>query len=424
MAVTAVVGAQWGDEGKGRVVDLLAQQADVVARFQGGSNAGHTVINDYGKFALHLVPSGIFNPGAWCLLAPGVAVHPGDLLAEMDTLTAAGVRLDQLRISERAHVVMPYHQLLDGLDEARRSQDGSAIGTTKKGIGPCYTDKVSRVGLQVGDLLDRDWLAGFIARAVAEKNLVITRIYESDPLDAEEVFETVWAQGQRLAPHIGDTCEIIEAALAADQAILLEGQLGAMRDLDWGIYPYVTSSSPTAGGAAAGAGIPPAYITRVVGVAKAYSSAVGAGPFPTELHGAEAEQLREIGGEYGATTGRPRRCGWFDALSVRHSARLSGFTEIALTKLDVLDSYAEIPICVGYELDGVRLDRMPMTRLIDRVTPIYETLPGWQSPTVDCRTWADLPATAQAYVLRLEELCGVHISQVSVGPERASMVER
>ncbi|MBI5833163.1 MAG: adenylosuccinate synthase [Armatimonadetes bacterium] len=424
MSVKAVVGAQWGDEGKGRVVDLLAQEADVIVRFQGGSNAGHTVINEHGKFALHLIPSGIFNPGAWNLLGAGTAVNPGELLAEMDHLAEAGVKLDRLIISERAHVVMPYHQVLDGLDEAKRSKGGSAIGTTKKGIGPCYTDKAGRIGLQVGDLLDRDWLAKRVVELVAAKNELITRIYEAEPMDAEQVLETVWAQAQRLRPHIGDTLEVLDTAVAADQHILLEGQLGALRDLDWGTYPYVTSSSPTAGGAAAGAGLPPYLITSVVGVAKAYTTAVGAGPFPTELEDEVGQRLREVGGEYGATTGRPRRCGWFDAVAVRHAARLSGFTELALTKLDVLDDFGEIGICTGYLLDGEPISRVPLTRQLERVTPVYETMPGWQRPTVDCRVFADLPAAAQRYVERLEEICAVPIRQISVGAERAAMVER
>ncbi len=424
MSVKAVVGAQWGDEGKGRVVDLLAQDADVVVRFQGGSNAGHTVINEHGKFALHLIPSGIFNPDAWNLLGAGTAVNPGELLAEMEHVAAAGIKLDRLLISERAHVVMPYHQVLDGLDEAKRSKGGAAIGTTKKGIGPCYTDKAGRIGLQVGDLLDRDWLAQRVRDLVASKNELITKIYDAEPMDAEQVFETVSAQAERLRPHIGDTMEVLEQAVADGRHILLEGQLGALRDLDWGTYPYVTSSSPTAGGAGAGAGLPPYLITSVVGVGKAYTTAVGAGPFPTELHDEVGLRLREVGGEYGATTGRPRRCGWFDAVAVRHAARLSGFTELALTKLDVLDDFEQISICTGYLLDGEPISRVPLTRQLERVTPVYETMPGWQAPTTECRVFADLPAAAQRYVERLEQVCAVPIRQISVGAEREAMVVR
>ena len=424
MSVMAVVGAQWGDEGKGRVVDLLAQDADVVVRFQGGSNAGHTVVNEHGTFALHLIPSGVFNPRAWNLLGAGTVVHPGELLAEMAHLAQAGIDLARLMISERAQVVMPYHQVLDGLDEARRSRSGAQIGTTKKGIGPCYTDKAARIGLQVGDLLDRAYLRARVSALVALKNEVITKVYDAPPLDADEVFATLDAQGQQLAPHIGDTLDVLHGALARGASILLEGQLGALRDLDWGTYPYVTSSSPTAGGAAAGAGIPPQAIERVVGVAKAYTTAVGAGPFPSELSGAIADRLRAVGGEYGATTGRPRRCGWFDAVAVRHAARLNGFTSLALTKLDVLDGFEQIEICLGYRLDGHDLDRIPLTRQLERVEPVYETMPGWQASTEECRAFEDLPVNAQRYVERLEALCRVPIGMVSVGAERSEMVVR
>jgi len=424
MAVKAVVGAQWGDEGKGRVVDLLALEAELVIRFQGGNNAGHTVVNEHGKFALHLVPSGIFNTHATNIIGTGCAVHPGALLEEMQTVCDGGASCDRLVISERAQVVMPYHLLLDGLDEAKRSREGSAIGTTKKGIGPCYTDKAARVGLQMGDLLDRDYLHERVEHLVGLKNTIITGVYEGDPMDAEDVFEELWGQGQQLRDLIQDTLPIVQQALRVDASILLEGQLGALRDLDWGTYPYVTSSSPTAGGAAVGAGIPPMAIQQVIGVAKAYTTAVGAGPFPAELSDDTAEQLRAIGHEYGATTGRPRRCGWFDALAVRHAAMLNGFTAIALTKLDVLDTFDEIGVCVGYELDGERIDRVPTTRQLERCRPILETMQGWQAPTSAARTFEDLPAAAQRYVERLEALVGVPIDHVSVGAERSEIVHR
>ena len=424
MAVTAVVGAQWGDEGKGRVVDLLALQAEMVIRFQGGNNAGHTVVNEHGKFALHLVPSGIFNPQAWNIIGTGCAVHPGALLQEMATVCEGGASCERLVISERAQVVMPYHLVLDGLDEARRSRDGSAIGTTKKGIGPCYTDKAARVGLQIGDLLDRDYLSERVEQLVELKNHLIQGVYDGQPLDAEEVFETLWQQGVQLSDHIRDTLPLVHGGLRNDAAILLEGQLGALRDLDWGTYPYVTSSSPTAGGASVGAGIPPMAIRNVIGVAKAYTTAVGAGPFPAELFDDTAEQLRAIGNEYGATTGRPRRCGWFDALAVRHAAMLNGFTAIALTKLDVLDTFESIGICVGYDLDGERVDRVPTTRQLERCKPILETMPGWRAQTSSARKYDDLPAAAQRYVERLEELVNVRIAHVSVGAERSEIVHR
>jgi len=424
MAVKAVVGAQWGDEGKGRVVDLLALEADLVIRFQGGNNAGHTVVNEHGKFALHLVPSGIFNPKAMNIIGTGCAVHPGALLEEMETVCQGGASCDRLVISERAQVVMPYHLVLDGLDEAKRSRDGSAIGTTKKGIGPCYTDKAARVGLQIGDLLDRDYLHARVSQLVGLKNHLIVGLYDGEALDAEQVFEELWGQGQRLSGHLRDTLPIVQQALRDDAAILLEGQLGALRDLDWGTYPYVTSSSPTAGGASVGAGIPPMAIREVIGVAKAYTTAVGAGPFPAELFDTIGEQLRALGNEYGATTGRPRRCGWFDALAVRHAAMLNGFTAIALTKLDVLDTFESISVCVGYELDGERLDRVPMTRQLERCRPVLETMPGWLTPTSAARAFEDLPPAAQRYVERLEALVGVPIAHVSVGAERSEIVHR
>lgn len=424
MPVTAVVGAQWGDEGKGRVVDLMAQEADVVVRFQGGNNAGHTVVNEHGKFALHLIPSGIFNPHAYNILGAGTVVHPGDLLEEMARVRDGGASFEHFVISERAQVVMPYHPLLDELDERHRDTGGAAIGTTRKGIGPCYTDKAARCGLQMDDLLDRDYLADRVHQLVPMKNAIIEKVYDGAPLDPEAVLETLWTQGQALQPHIRDTQPILEAALAQDDRVLLEGQLGALRDIDWGTYPFVTSSSPTAGGAAGGAGIPPHRIQHVIGVAKAYTTAVGAGPFPTELHGEQAERLRELGGEYGATTGRPRRCGWFDAVAVRHAAGLNGFTALALTKLDVLDGVDEIRIGVGYRLDGEALDRVPTTRRMARVEPVYETMPGWSEPTGEARQFEDLPEAAQRYVERLEALCGVAITMVSVGAERNEIIHR
>jgi len=416
MSVTAVVGAQWGDEGKGRIVDLLAREADLVIRFQGGNNAGHTVVNDLGKFALHLIPSGIFNPRTQCIIGTGVVVNPGQLREEMAELEKVGVSMEKLVISERAQVVMPYHLLLDGLDERRRG--AGKVGTTLKGIGPTYADKAARVGLQMGDLLDEDYLRRRIVQTVAWKNQLLTKVFDHDPLDANEIFEEVWQHGQALAPYIRDTLPLLEEALAKKKRILLEGQLGALRDLDWGTYPYVTSSNPTAGGAATGAGLPPATITNVIGVAKAYTTAVGEGPFPAELKDDVCQYLREEGGEYGATTGRPRRCGWFDAVAVRHSARLSGFTGLALTKIDVLDKLDRIKICVGYRYGDQVLDRVPLTRILEQVEPIYEEVDGWQTPTTEARTYEDLPPAARAYVARLEELVGVPIKLISVGPER------
>ncbi|NOZ28393.1 MAG: adenylosuccinate synthase [Chloroflexi bacterium] len=419
MTVTAVVGAQWGDEGKGRVVDYLAQRADVVIRFQGGDNAGHTVVNEFGTFRLHLVPSGIFNPQTRCIVGTGTVVNPETLMEEMRELSEAGVSLDNLWLSDRAHVVLPYHRLLDGLEEQSRGR--AQIGTTKRGIGPAYADKAARHGVRLGDLTRPDYLRQRLSLVIERKNRTLA-YFGQPPVDLEELLERAIAWGKMLAPRIVDTLPMIQEAVRGGQEVLLEGQLGAMRDLDWGIYPYVTSSNPLAGAACAGAGLPPTAIDRVIGVVKAYSTAVGAGPFPVELKDEVGEQLREVGQEYGATTGRPRRCGWFDAVAVRHSAWLNGFTSLAVTKLDVLDGFSEIKICVGYRLNGEVIEHVPDTPVLEQVTPVYETWPGWLTSTREARTWDDLPEAAQAYLNRISELAGVPIRYVSVGPERDQLI--
>ncbi len=422
MSVTAIVGAQWGDEGKGRIIDYLAQKADVVIRFQGGDNAGHTVINEYGKHALHLVPSGIFNPSTKNIIGSGCVVNPQALMQEMDGLLAAGVSLDNLWISTRAQMLMPYHRELDVLEEAARGKD--TIGTTKRGIGPAYADKAARSGLRVGDLLQPDWLEARLDNALRTINRKI-EILGGSPVDGNQLFPTCMAYRERLASRIVDTVPIVRQALEAGDKILLEGQLGVMRDLDWGIYPYVTSSNPTASYASSGAGLPARAIGRVIGVVKAYSTAVGDGPFPVELHDEMGERLRSEGGEFGATTGRPRRCGWFDGVAIRYAAWLNGMTGLAVTKLDMLDNFDTLRICTGYELPGGEIvtDSMPDTPVLYQVKPIYEEWPGWGCCTSDCRSWADLPDNAKAYVARLSELAGVKVDYVSVGPERAQMFE-
>lgn len=420
MSVTAIVGAQWGDEGKGRIIDYLAQQADVVIRFQGGDNAGHTVINEFGKHALHLIPSGIFNPKTQNIIGSGCVVNPQALLDEMADLEAAGVPLYNLWISNRAQMVLPYHRLLDGLEEAARGKD--TIGTTKRGMGPAYADKAARSGLRIGDLLQPDWLEGRLDNALRTVNRKI-EILGGEPVKGEELYALCMDFQAKLGKRIIDTVPMLREALATEKSILLEGQLGVMRDLDWGIYPYVTSSNPTASFAPSGAGLPARAVTRVVGVVKAYSTCVGDGPFPVELFDEDGEKLREVGGEYGATTGRPRRCGWFDGVAINYAAWLNGMTGLAITKLDVLDAFATLKICVGYELpDGsIVRDTMPDTAVLNRVKPIYEEWPGWQSSTEECRSWADLPAAAQAYINRLSELAGIKVDYVSVGPEREQM---
>jgi adenylosuccinate synthase len=372
--VTAVVGAQWGDEGKGKITDYLAQHADLVIRFQGGNNAGHTVVNEHGTFKLHLVPSGIFNPNAVCVLGPGTVVDLAGLVEELTMLEGSAISTANVRVSDRAHLVLPYHVALDRLDERERGR--RRLGTTGRGVGPAYSDKVGRHGIQLYEVKDERRFRERVAHELLTKNAILERFGDA-PLDPREVADGVLAAAAKLGDRIVDTLPVVEAAVARDARILLEGQLGAMRDLDWGIYPYVTSSNPLAGGAAVGAGIPPRLITRVIGVVKAYSTAVGEGPFPTELHGPEADRLRERAQEYGATTGRPRRVGWFDAVAPRYANRLSGFTEIAVTKLDMLGDYERIPFCTAYEIDGRVTTDMPTTNDLLRATPRYEQLEGW-----------------------------------------------
>ncbi len=417
MSVTAIVGAQWGDEGKGRIIDYLAQEADVVIRFQGGDNAGHTVINQFGKHALHLIPSGIFNPATQNIIGTGCVVNPQSLLAELDGLTTAGVNLDNLWISSRAQMLLPYHRTLDVLEESARGKD--TIGTTKRGIGPAYADKSARAGLRMGDLLQPEWLESRLDSALGAVNRKL-RILGGEPLDGAGLVALCLEFREKLGRRIVDTVPMIRRSLEIGAGILLEGQLGVMRDLDWGIYPYVTSSNPTAAYAASGAGLPARCIDRVIGVVKAYSTAVGDGPFPTELFDADGQRLREIGLEFGATTGRPRRCGWFDGVAIGYAAWLNGMTGLAITKLDVLDAFETVKICTGYRLPSGEIitDSMPATPTLYQVTPVYESWDGWLAPTAGCRRWDDLPKQARAYIHRLSELAGIKVDYVSVGAER------
>jgi len=372
MPVTAIVGAQWGDEGKGRIIDALANEMEWVIRFQGGDNAGHTVVNDFGEFKLHLIPSGIFHPQVKCLIGTGCVVNPAVLIEELATLEAAGVKTANLFVSERAHMVMPYHTLLDGLQESAAGK--SAIGTTKRGIGPAYSDKGARRGLRLGDLLRPDWLEARLDQAVqfANRELVY---FKQEPADPAKLLEQCLAWRDKIQSRLVDPLPLIRQAYQQGANILLEGQLAAMRDLDWGTYPYVTSSNPTASFAAVGAGLPPQAINQVIGVVKAYTSAVGAGPMPTDQGNNEvAKWLREKGQEYGATTGRPRRCGWFDAVELNYVAYLNGFTQLAITKLDVLDGLPELQICTGYRLPNATvIKHVPDTQIYETVEPIYES---------------------------------------------------
>ena len=417
--MTAIVGAQWGDEGKGKITDLLAQEADLVIRFQGGNNAGHTVVNQHGTFKLHLVPSGIFNPNALCVLGPGTVVDLAFLCRELAELAKTGIPTANLRVSDRAHLLMPWHVALDRLDERERGR--RKLGTTGMGVGPAYSDKVARHGIQAYEVRDLARFRDRVRRELETKNAILERFGDA-PLDAEDVADSVLRAAAILGDRIVDTLPLVEAALAKDARILLEGQLGAMRDLDWGIYPYVTSSNPLAGGASVGAGIPPRRITRVIGVVKAYSTAVGEGPFPTELHGKDAHDLRERANEYGATTGRPRRVGWFDAVAARHAHRLNSFTELAVTKLDVLDVYERIPFCTRYEVDGVPTCDMPTTHALERARPCYETLPGWNMEIAGATDRRSLPENARAYLARIEHTVGAPVGMVGVGPEREATI--
>lgn len=422
MAVTAIVGAQWGDEGKGRMVDALAGEMKWVIRFQGGDNAGHTVVNEHGVFKLHLLPSGIFYPHTRCLIGTGCVVNPDTLLAEIAEVEAAGVDTANLFISRRAQMLMPYHKLLDGLAEETGE---TRIGTTKRGIGPAYADKALRRGLRLGDLLHPDWLKPRLETAVAAANRELAH-FGRPPFDPADLLAQCQLWADKLGPRLIDPLPLVREAFLSQQSILLEGQLAAMRDMDWGTYPYVTSSNPTATFASVGAGLPPTAINRVIGVVKAYTTAVGAGPVPTDQgNNATAQWLREHGGEYGATTGRPRRCGWLDAVALKYVAYLNGFTDLAITKLDVLDGLAEINICTGYRLpDGTVIDYVPDTPVYETVEPVYESWPGWpENSTGPVRRWIDLPETAQKYLARIEELTGVAIRYVSVGAEREAMFE-
>lgn len=425
MANVVIVGAQWGDEGKGKIVDLLSSDIDLIVRFQGGNNAGHTVIVGGKKYVLHLVPSGILHKDKRCLIANGVVLDPSVFIAEMDKLAEQGVDVSpkRLRLSAKTHLIMPYHKRLDMAREARL--DANKIGTTGRGIGPCYEDKVARVGIRVGDLANPALLKQKIEAALEEKNALLTHLYKQDPFCPKAVFDEVYACAPRLLDRLTDASLDIQAALDAGQNVMFEGAQGVFLDIDHGTYPFVTSSNTVAGNAAAGSGVGPHQLDRIIGITKAYVTRVGSGPFPTELCDATGELLREHGGEYGATTGRPRRCGWQDAVLLRTSVRLNSLTEIALTKLDVLSGLDTVKICTAYEVDGQRRDTLPQdTDALARVKPIYESLPGWKTPLDACTTWESLPAEARAFVQRLEQLVGVRASLVSVGPDRDQTIRR
>jgi len=421
MPVIAVIGAQWGDEGKGKVVDLLAEQAKAVVRFSGGDNAGHTVINPYGEFKLHLIPSGIFSPQATCIISNGVVINPAVLIDEIDQLTERGMDTSRLFVSDRAHLIMPYHLLLDGLEEEARG--GKALGTTRKGIGPAFADKTARLGIRTGDLLEGEMLLERLRPILDYKNTILTKVYEISPLSLDEINNQYRQYGERLAPYIKDTTIVVEEALNKGELVILEGAQGALLDPEFGTYPYTTSSSPLAGGACLGAGVSPTKINAILGVFKAYCTRVGGGPMPTELKDETGDLIRERAHEYGTTTGRPRRCGWFDAIAARYSTRINGFTGAAITRLDILDVLPSLKICVGYKLDGKTIDYFPSSiAALERCQPVYEELPGWQVSTTHIREYEQLPPQARQYIERLEELSSCPANLICVGPERQETI--
>ena len=421
MPAFAVIGAQWGDEGKGKVVDLLAERAKVVVRFSGGDNAGHTVINHFGKFALHLVPSGIFYPHTTCIIGNGVALNPVALLKEMEYLAEHGVGdFSRLFISDRTNLIMPYHQLIEGLEE--KALGAKAIGTTGRGIGPAYTDKVARYGMRAGDLLNPEYFKERLNQVLTLKNKIIVGAYKAEPVSAEAVYEQYMDYAKRLAPHIKDTTVMINAALRAGQTVMLEGAQGVMLDPDFGTYPFVTSSSPMG---LVGAGIGAADVKQVYGVFKAYCTRVGNGPMPSEMKGELGERLRELAGEFGATTGRPRRCGWFDGVAAHYSSMVNGFTGAILTRLDILDAFEKIKICTAYRLGDKTIDYVPSDiSLLERCQPVFEDMEGWSTPISDIRSYSKLPLAARKYIKRIEEFCECPARVISVGPAREQTIFR
>ncbi len=418
MPVLVVVGAQWGDEGKGKIIDLLTERADVVARYQGGHNAGHTVVVGMDEFILHLVPSGILHKGKKCIIGNGVVVDPAALLEEMDAMAKRGVNFEQsLLISRNAHLIMPYHKALDLASE--KLKGNKKIGTTGRGIGPAYSDKINRKGIRMADLLDEKIFREKLSSNTGEANFMLERFYNAPLVNQDQVYDEYRGYARRLKKYIADTTLYLNEAIAGKKKVLAEGAQGTHLDVDHGTYPFVTSSNPTAGGACTGLGIGPNTITEVVGIVKAYTTRVGSGPFPTELDDATGKLLRDRGKEYGATTGRPRRCGWADTLVVRHSVRVNGMTSIALTKLDVLDTLTELKICVGYKHKGKLYEEMPSElAVLEQGVPQYITMPGWKQTTIGIKKYEDLPKKARAYVEKLCKLCGVKPSIISTGPRR------
>ncbi|MDR0847097.1 MAG: adenylosuccinate synthase [Lactobacillales bacterium] len=417
MSSVVVVGTQWGDEGKGKITDFLSENAEVIARYQGGDNAGHTIQFDGVTYKLHLIPSGIFAPEKVSVIGNGVVVNPESLVKELAYLHERNITTDNLRISDRAHVILPYHILQDQCQEDAKGEN--KIGTTIKGIGPCYMDKASRIGIRIADLLDKEIFEERLRRNLKHKNEIFVKLYGVEPLVFEEIFEKFYDFGQQIKKYVADTSVILNDALDDGKRVLFEGAQGVMLDIDQGTYPFVTSSNPVAGGVTIGSGVGPVKIDKVVGVCKAYTSRVGDGPFPTELFDETGHQIREVGREYGTTTGRPRRVGWYDSVVMRHSKRVSGITNLCLNSIDVLTGLPVVKIAVAYELDGERITHYPASlKQLERCVPVYEELPGWTEDITGCRTLEELPENARNYVRRVGELVGVKISTFSVGPDR------
>ena len=422
--IDLLVGAQWGDEGKGKVVDMLGTDVDVFVRFQGGANAGHTVIADGQKVVFHLLPSGMLYPGKLCVLGNGLVIDPEQFLNEVNDLLAKGMDRARLVVSPHAHVVMPYHRMLDKLQEEARGK-GRKIGTTGRGIGPCYVDKYSRSGLRVEDLINPDVLRERLNYILEEKNQIFTRLYNQNPMPFDEIYEPAKKWGEAIAPYVDDTRALLRKAADEGKHILLEGAQAALLDIDHGTYPYVTSSSTSAAGAFTGTGLAPNDLTRVIAVVKAYTTRVGEGPFPTEDFTEDGEKLRANGGEFGATTGRPRRCGWLDIPGLKYSMELNGANVIALTKLDVLTGMGDIKVCTAYELNGEKITTWPNdTRILSEIKPIYETLPGWNDDITECKTFDDLPVNAQSYVKYIEEKLNVPVGLIGVGADRNQTINK
>ena len=417
MTAIALLGAQWGDEGKGKATDLLGEKVDYVVRYQGGNNAGHTVVIGDQKYALHLLPSGILSPGVIPVIGNGVVIDPSVLFEEIKGLNERGIDTSRLKISTNAHLITPYHRTIDKVSE--RFLGKSKIGTTGRGIGPAYADKINRIGIRIQDLFDPSILKQKVEGALRDKNQILIKVFNRKGLEIDDVVNEYLGYAELLKPFVTDTSLLLNKALDQGKNILLEGSQGTLLDVDHGTYPFVTSSNPTAGGACTGSGIGPTRISRVIGIVKAYTTRVGSGPFPTELFDEDGEKLRSIGGEVGVTTGRARRCGWYDALIARYAVRVNGLTDFFLTKLDVLTGWEKIPVCVAYEIDGKRVEELPASQSdFHHAKPIYEFLPGWNEDVSKAKSLDQLPANAKAYVKYLEEISGAPVSAVGVGPER------